>query len=562
MRSRSVLRQSVAVGLVGGALTVGAAGLTLTSLRDAERRQAEARATQLKTDIQRVVSAHTAVLYGVRSLHVASEPLSRADFHEFVADGLLVEQYPGAQAFELARRVEAGAVAAFEASVRSDDSVVPGGYPGFAVGAAPAEGAGQAAETGEAGPGRAEPGERWVVDFVEPMTGNEAAFGFDLATDPVRRAALFSARDSGEVTFTAPLRLVQETEDQRGVLVVLPLYRGAAQPGTVEARRRDSVGAALVVYRAGDMLATVRDTNADLAFEIRDIGVAERPAPARSGGPGGQVGDELFSTGSLRGPLQVTDLGLGGRTWRISSSPDGGPSSTPPVGALAVLAAGMTFSLLVATFVFHLGTSQRRALARARVLQASDDQRRALERNLHDGAQQRLLSASLELARAESQLEQGVDARPLVRAVRHELATSLAELRELAHGIHPAVLTDHGLAVALEAVAARAPVPVDLRVALRGRLPPAVEAAAYYLVSEAMANVAKHAGATRARIDLRLVEGDLVATVSDDGVGGADPAKGSGLRGLVDRAESLDGRLVVVSPSGDGTRLRVVLPCG
>jgi PAS domain S-box-containing protein len=201
--------------------------------------------------------------------------------------------------------------------------------------------------------------------------------------------------------------------------------------------------------------------------------------------------------------------------------------------------------------------------SRARIVQAADDARRKLERNLHDGAQQRLVALSLSLRLAEAKLPSEPDsASAILAGAREELAKSLAELRELARGIHPAVLTDRGLAAALEALVERTPLPVELDVT-EERLGPAVEAALYYVVSESLTNVVKYASATSARIRLASSgEGVVTAEVSDDGIGGADPARGSGLRGLVDRIEALDGRLSVESPAGGGTHVRVELPVG
>jgi signal transduction histidine kinase len=141
-----------------------------------------------------------------------------------------------------------------------------------------------------------------------------------------------------------------------------------------------------------------------------------------------------------------------------------------------------------------------------------------------------------------------------------ELAQALTELRELARGIHPAILTDRGLPAALDALAGRAPTPVDVEIALDERLPPSIEAAAYYVVSEALANIAKYAQATAVTVSVGRRDGYALVEVADDGVGGADPASGSGLRGLADRVEALDGRLEVVSPPGAGTRIRAQIP--
>jgi PAS domain S-box-containing protein len=200
--------------------------------------------------------------------------------------------------------------------------------------------------------------------------------------------------------------------------------------------------------------------------------------------------------------------------------------------------------------------------SRARLVEASDVERRRLERNLHDGAQQRLVSLSLMLRLAQARVEDDPEAADrLLGQASDELAQALEELRELARGIHPAVLSDRGLQAAIEALVARAPLAVDLDL-LDDRLPEPVEAAAYYVVSEALANVAKYAEASSVAVSIATVNGHAVVEIADDGVGGADPTRGSGLRGLVDRVEALDGRLHVESPRGQGTRIRVEIPCG
>ena len=199
--------------------------------------------------------------------------------------------------------------------------------------------------------------------------------------------------------------------------------------------------------------------------------------------------------------------------------------------------------------------------SRARIVQAGDAERRRLERNLHDGAQQRFVSLSLRLRIAASRLSKDpAAAAELMAEASDELALGLEELRELARGIHPAVLTDHGLTPAVEALATRATLPVEVNGLPPERLAEPIEAAAFYVVSEALANVAKYASASRARVDLDRDDGVLVVEVSDDGVGGANAAGGTGLRGLSDRVEALGGRLRVSSERGRGTTVRAELP--
>jgi signal transduction histidine kinase len=201
--------------------------------------------------------------------------------------------------------------------------------------------------------------------------------------------------------------------------------------------------------------------------------------------------------------------------------------------------------------------------SRSRLVEVSMFERRRLERDLHDGAQQRLVALSLQLGLARRRLQEGEQgaAGAMLDAARDELARALEELRELARGIHPAVLTDRGLEPALEALAERAPLPVSLDQMPAERLPAPVEAAAYFVVAEALTNVVKYAEASTAAVRIRRNGSYAVVEVRDDGVGGADPAVGTGLRGLADRLAALDGRLEVHSPPGEGTTVRAEVPC-
>jgi signal transduction histidine kinase len=198
--------------------------------------------------------------------------------------------------------------------------------------------------------------------------------------------------------------------------------------------------------------------------------------------------------------------------------------------------------------------------ASARLVAAGDAARRRIERDLHDGAQQRLVSLSVTLNLARKHAEPGSRTETLLAGAVAELSAGLSELRDLARGIHPAVLTERGLHTALEALAARAPMPVTISEALDERLPPAVESAAYFVVMEALTNVAKYASANAAEVTVEQVDGHVVVGIRDDGVGGADPAAGSGLAGLSDRVVALGGRLVVESPLGGGTVVRAEMP--
>jgi signal transduction histidine kinase len=201
--------------------------------------------------------------------------------------------------------------------------------------------------------------------------------------------------------------------------------------------------------------------------------------------------------------------------------------------------------------------------ARERIIAAADAERRRIERDLHDGAQQRMVAVAATLGLAESRMESDPPAAArLIAQAREEAQLAVKELRELARGIHPAVLSDLGLGAALEALGTRASVPVQISGVPAAALPPAVEAAAYFVTAEALTNVTKYAHASEAFVHLCVERERLRLEVRDDGVGGADPSTGSGLRGLCDRVDALDGHFEVHSPSGGGTTVTVEIPLG
>ena len=199
--------------------------------------------------------------------------------------------------------------------------------------------------------------------------------------------------------------------------------------------------------------------------------------------------------------------------------------------------------------------------ARSRIIAAADAERRRIERDLHDGAQQRLVALALTLRMAETRAEKGdPETTNLIRNAGEEAGLALKDLRDLARGIHPAILTNRGLAAALDDLAARAAVPVEVTTAPQERLPDQVEAAAYFVVSECLANVDKHAQASVATVSVRAEDGQLEVEVADDGSGGADTDNGSGIQGLRDRVGALGGRLEIESPEAAGTRVRATIP--
>jgi signal transduction histidine kinase len=205
---------------------------------------------------------------------------------------------------------------------------------------------------------------------------------------------------------------------------------------------------------------------------------------------------------------------------------------------------------------------RRLAQTRAGVVDAADAERRRLERDLHDGTQQRLVSLAMNLGMARAEAATAEQAHQAIAEAHEEAKAALTELRNLIRGLHPAVLEDRGLDAALSGVAARMPVPVRLTSDLPRRLPPVIEAVAYFVVSEALTNVAKHAQASQAEVFVQQAGDRLHVIISDDGIGGADPARGTGLAGLAKRASSVDGTFEIASPPGGPTLITVDLPCG
>jgi signal transduction histidine kinase len=220
------------------------------------------------------------------------------------------------------------------------------------------------------------------------------------------------------------------------------------------------------------------------------------------------------------------------------------------------------FAELVATAIANAEARTELAASRARVVATADETRRRLERNLHDGAQQRLVSVALQLRAAEAVASKRKDVGLELSRIGEELDEALEDLRKISHGLHPAILSEGGLKPALKALARRSAVPVELDVRIETRLPEGIEVAAYYVVSEGLANAVKHADASVAKVEVEAVEDNVRLSIWDDGRGGADPARGSGLIGLKDRVEAQGGTISVVSPPDEGTRLHVSLPGG
>jgi PAS domain S-box-containing protein len=299
-------------------------------------------------------------------------------------------------------------------------------------------------------------------------------------------------------------------------------------------------------------VGTTLDLNGDTIAPT--IWRTHRPARYDSlEGKTGALADQLRSTG-IKAAVGAPVI-FGGDLWgAVIISSDDAPF--PPEAEFRV----GDFADLAAQAIANAQARKELAASRVRIVEASDAERRRLERNLHDGAQQRLVATSLAVRMAARRVTDNPALRTMLDGAGDELALALEELRELARGLHPAVLSDHGLCAAIEAVADRAPVPVTVDVPVGERLPETIEAAAYFVVCEALTNVAKYAHASEARVRVERSDGHAQVEVVDDGVGGADESGGSGLRGLADRVEALGGRLVVTSPAGQGTTVRARLP--
>src|SRR3954466_3327364 len=361
----------------------------------------------------------------------------------------------------------------------------------------------------------------------------------------LRRVATLVARES------SPRRVFERVTEEVGRLLGLP---GA------NVMQLDGPGAATVVGAWSEDGTPVFPVGATLRFD----GDTLVPKVASSGRPqrverydqaSGAFAAMLRGVGYRAGV--AAPVSVGGGLWGVLAAVT---SSEDPLPA-DLEQRLCDFADLVAQALANADAYEKLAASRARVVEVGDAERRRLERNLHDGAQQRLVSVALGLSVVGSKLERDPQAaRAILSTAQEDLAAGLAELRELARGIHPAVLTERGLGPALHSLLARAPVPVEIVGLPETRLPPNIEAAAYYVVAEAVTNVGKYAQALGATVGVQSSDLCATVTVSDDGVGGADPADGSGLHGLAARVESLNGRLEVNSPRGHGTRIRAEIP--
>jgi signal transduction histidine kinase len=285
------------------------------------------------------------------------------------------------------------------------------------------------------------------------------------------------------------------------------------------------------LYRSGrpERVDDYDDVGGELAERIHEFGIHS------------VVGAPIFVAGRLWGAIMVSSE----------------QAHVFPAGTEARIS---SFAELVTAALADVDAREQLAASRARIVEAADAARRRIERDLHDGAQQRLVSLALSLRRLEAELEPNSPATRELEVARAELDAALEELRELARGIHPSILTDRGLEAALAAVAGRSPVPVELDVDSCGELPLSVQTTAYFVVVEALTNAAKHTESDRIEVRVAVDDGHARVEVRDDGCGGVDPARGSGLSGLADRVTALGGTLEIESPVGVGSTIRARIP--
>jgi signal transduction histidine kinase len=290
-----------------------------------------------------------------------------------------------------------------------------------------------------------------------------------------------------------------------------------------------SVTAKLWRSRRPERVDDYHDVDGELAAKLRGFGIRS------------VVGAPVFVAGRLWGAVMAT-----------SELPHSFPAGTEErIGS---------FAELVTAALANVDAREQLAASRARIVEAADAARRRIERDLHDGAQQRLVSLALTLRVLESTLDPDSAASGELALARAELDAALEELRELARGIHPSILTDQGLEAGLASLASRSTVPVKLDLDSCGKLPLSVQTTAYFVVAEALTNASRHSHADRIEVRVAVGEGDATVEVRDDGEGGVDAARGSGLRGLADRVSALGGTLVIDSPVGAGTTIRARMP--
>jgi PAS domain S-box-containing protein len=393
--------------------------------------------------------------------------------------------------------------------------------------------------------------EAWMLAITVQAKGRTADAALDAGADdylhrPFTRAELLARARAG-------LRAAEQRSNDallRALMINVPgaIYRSARHAGGMLELISDEIER-ISGYPPANFLASTRRTILSIVHpEDRDA-VREQLEAATEDAPFGLEYRIVHADGGVRWVLDRGQLvrGTGDRMWMD--------------GAIFDITERRAAEEKARRHDIEQARTEQLQASRARIVEAADAARRRIERDLHDGAQQRLVTLGLDVRVARSRVEEDPDsAGPFLDRLGDELTAASAELRELARGIHPAVLTERGLAPAISALAARAPVPVECLGVPADRLPARAEATAYFTVAEALTNVAKYAQASHATVRMERDNGALSIEIADDGVGGARPDVGSGLTGLADRVSAVDGLLTVESPPGAGTVVRAVLP--
>ena len=407
--------------------------------------------------------------------------------------------------------------------------------------------------------------ERQVVDLETSQRGfvitNQERF-----LQPWRRAQVAFPEEAANLERLVGNDPAQQEQARRIVEATRSYLRDYSIPLVARAQRdpaaartvaaTDEGGRRMDALRAEFDRFLVAERGLAAARERRSDAAAERAILAAGIGLGGSILLVLLFAGYLTRAIVQPVRRAAAMAGRLAGGDLGARMPERGVGEIGVLERSFN------TMAGSLEQSREElAASRARIVAAGDQARRRIERDLHDGTQQRLVSLVLDLRAAEAAVPPELsELKGQLARVADGLTGALEDLRELSRGIHPAVLSEGGLVPALKALARRSAIPVELEADVPSRLPEPVEVAAYYVVSEALANTAKHAHASLARLEVRAGDGRLQLSVGDDGVGGAATGRGSGLVGLTDRVQALGGTITIHSPAGQGTRIQIDLP--
>lgn len=567
------------VGLLSTGIAVQATRVNLQRVRSLEF---DGLARDVRTAIEGHIAVNTEVLFGLRTLHAAKRPLGRDDFRRYVSLSDVLRRYPGVRAVSFNRFLRRAEVRRFEEKVRRDTSLNRMGYPRFRVHP------------------ESKAADLIVVDYIEPLEGNEAAFGFDVGSNPTRRAAIEEARDSGDAVATAPIQLVQGV---RGFLLFLPVYDSDFIPVTAPARRRRFEGVMTVVYGADALLSGVLGAHPNVRVEeIYDVGPTVESESGALDANGLLVdaggGVSALDPDSIPDLHRFLDLDVGSRRWRmLATAPAGFAAGAERLFPWLVGVAGSMVSLLLAGLVLSIAVHQaqrhERALRHAaelertvEVLERTDEDRRRLLARLvatqeeerariaayiHDDSIQVMTGAGMRLHTLRRHISDPVQLERLSQ-LQVAVEESIARLRSLLFELRPGALDEQGLAAALGAYLTETMPESGIEFHLDDRLaaepPEDVRVMAYRIAQEALMNVRKHSRAKHVDVLLDETDGGILIRIADDGTGfSPQRARRAALAGhlglplLQERAQMAGGRIRIES-TGEGTAVDLWLPYG